>query len=59
VQIANVSVFLYSDADIIVFMITAANISHVNEVECIMPVANLALQHQAFMSGSMSADIKE
>lgn len=53
VQIAMVYLLLALDLDCLVLLITARDVSHTNEVEGCMPVANLALQNQAFARTSM------
>ena len=45
--------FLENDLDILIHMITAPDISHVNEVEGVMPLANLVLQNQAYSREKM------
>ncbi len=51
--------FLKLDADILICQITAADVSHVNEVEGVMPVANVVLQNQAYAWQSMGPDFEE
>ena len=43
VQIGCTNFFLQNDIDFVIYLITAADISHVNEVEGVMPIANLVL----------------
>jgi hypothetical protein len=59
VQLAMVYAFLKLDADILICQITAADVSHVNEVEGVMPVANVVLQNQAYARQSMGPDFEE
>ncbi len=47
VIVALIHTFLQFNLDALVAMVTAADISYVNEVEGVMPVANRALQNQA------------
>ena len=62
VQIASLHTFLRLDLDALIVLVTAADVSHVNEVEGVMPTVNLALQNQAFdrllMSPSMETSFK-
>jgi hypothetical protein len=62
VQIASLHTFLRLDLDALILLVTAADVSHVNEVEGVMPTVNLALQNQAFerqmMSPSMETTFK-
>jgi hypothetical protein len=58
VQLALVYLFFRLKADILVAIITAAGVSHVNEVEGVMPVANLAFQHQSFERKKMSSEME-
>ena len=59
VVIAALYVWYASDADIVICTNAAANVSHVNEVEGVMPSANLAWQHQAFARATMDQDMEE
>ena len=54
VQIGCTNFFLANDLDLVIYLITAADVSHVNEVEGVMSVANLVLQNQAFSRQEMS-----
>jgi len=54
VQLAYLYVMLALDLDLIIVLVTASDLSYLNEVEGVMPVANLALQHQAFEWEQMS-----
>jgi len=42
------------DVDLLVVLVTASDMSYVNEVEGVMPIANIALQHQAFAWSKMT-----
>ena len=46
------------DLDSLIVMITAANISALNEVEGVMPLANFALQHQSHVRAQMSDEME-
>jgi hypothetical protein len=59
VPLAMVYAFLKLDADILICQITAVDVSHVNEVEGVMPVANVVLQNQAYARQSMGPDFEE
>ena len=59
VQLAMVYAFLKLKADLLICLITAADVSHVNEVEGVMPVANIVLQNQAYARQSMGQDFEE
>jgi len=48
VQLAYLHFFLKMDVDLLVVLVTASDMSYVNEVEGVMPIANITLQHQAF-----------
>jgi len=48
VQLAYLYFFLKMDVDLLVVLVTASDMSYVNEVEGVMPIANITLQHQAF-----------
>ena len=54
VQMALIYLWLSLDFDVLVALITAADISAVNEVEGVMPIANYALQHQSFAREAMT-----
>jgi hypothetical protein len=54
VIVASIHTFLQLNLDALVAMVTAADLSYVNEVEGVMPVANLALQNQSFERKKMS-----
>jgi hypothetical protein len=54
VQLSMLFLFMDLDVDFLILEITAADVSHVNEVEGVMPTANVVLQHQAFARGRMS-----
>jgi hypothetical protein len=56
VIVASIHTFLRLNLDVLVAMVTAADISYVNEVEGVMPVANLALQNQSFERKKMSVE---
>jgi len=53
VQLAYLYFFLKMDVDLLVVLVTASDLSYVNEVEGVMPIANVALQHQAFARSRM------
>ncbi len=53
VQLAYLYFFLKMDIDLLVVLVTASDMSYVNEVEGVMPIANVALQHQAFARAKM------
>jgi hypothetical protein len=53
VVIGSLNTFLALDLDVPAVSATAADISHVNEVEGVMPTGNLGLQNQAFERKSM------
>lgn len=59
VQIALVYFFLHCDLDLLVYIVTAVDILHVNEAIGVMPVANLALQNQAFARNAMSPFLRD
>ena len=48
-----------NDLDFAIYLITAADISHVNEVEGVMPICNLILQNQAFTREPMSNEFEK
>ena len=54
VLIGSIYFFLKNDLDFAIFLITAADISHVNEAEGVMPICNLVLQNQAYARNKMS-----
>jgi hypothetical protein len=54
VQISMVYTFSRLNADFLIVLITAPDTSACNEVEGVMPVANLALQNQAYARSLMS-----
>jgi hypothetical protein len=54
VQISYIYMFLRLDADYLIVIVTAPDTSACNEVEAIMPLANLALQNQSFARETMS-----
>jgi hypothetical protein len=54
VQLSMIFLFIDLNIDFLVLEITAADVSHVNEVEGVMPTANVVLQHQGFARGKMS-----
>jgi hypothetical protein len=56
VKIATIFLMLSLDLDCLILEITARDVSHTNEVEGCMPVANLALQNQAFARSMMSEE---
>ena len=58
VQIGCINFFLENNLDLVIYLITAADISHVNEVEGVMPIANYVLQNQAYCRDKMN-DILE
>jgi len=41
-------IMLTLDLDLVLVFVTASDLSYLTEVEGVVPVANLALQHQAF-----------
>lgn len=51
--------FLHCDLDLLVYIVTAVDILHVNEAIGVMPVANLALQNQAFARNAMSPFLRD
>ena len=59
VQIAQLYLMLVLDLDCLVHEITARDVSHTNEVKGCMPVANVALQNQAFACTKMSAKFEK
>ena len=59
VQIGCIYNFLKNDLDFVIYLITAADVSHVNEVEGVMPIANLVLQNQAYCREEMSEDMEK
>ena len=48
-----------NNLDFAIFLITAADISHVNEAEGVMPVCNLVLQNQAYAREKMSDEFEK
>ena len=58
VQIGCIYNFLQNDLDFVIYLITAPDVSHVNEVEGVMPVANIALQNQAYCREIMSHEME-
>ena len=58
VQIGCIYNFLQNDLDFVIYLITAPDVSHVNEVEGVMPVANIALQNQAYCRETMSHEME-
>jgi hypothetical protein len=54
VVIGSLHTFLRLNLDVLVVLVAAADISHVNEVEGVMPMVNLGLQNQAFEGHPMS-----
>jgi hypothetical protein len=58
VQMSLLYLFLTLDADFLIAMVTAPEVSAVNEVEGIMPVANLAFQNQAFARQDMTVEME-
>jgi hypothetical protein len=59
VQLSMIFLFIDLNIGLLVLEITAANVSHVNEVEGEMPTANVVLQHQAFARGRMSSHFED
>jgi hypothetical protein len=59
VVIGSLNTFLALDLDVLLVLVTAADISHVNEVEGVMPTVNLGLQNQAFERKPMSQQCEE
>jgi len=53
VQLEYLYFFLKMDVDLLVVLVTASDMSYVNEGEGVMPIANVALQHQAFAHSRM------
>ena len=45
--------FLANDLDLVIYLITAVDVSHINEVEGVMPAINLVLENQAFSRKKM------
>ena len=58
-MLSSIYTFLENDLDFLIHLVTAADTSYVNEVEGIMPLANVVLQNQAYAREKMSDDIEE
>jgi hypothetical protein len=62
IHIASLHTFLQLDLNALIVLVMAADISHNNEVEGVMPAVNLALKNQAFdwqaMTPSMETILK-
>jgi hypothetical protein len=59
VVIGSLNTFFSLNLDVLVVLVTAADISHVNEVEGVMPTMNLGLQNQAFERQRMSEQCEQ
>ena len=58
-MLSSIYTFLENDLDFLIHLVTAADTSYVNEVEGIMPLANVVLQNQAYARGKMTDDMKK
>ena len=57
--LSSIYKFLANDLYFLTQLVTAADISHVNEVEGIIPLANVVLQNQAYARKNMTDDMEE